>query len=354
MNAESSDPIDLGCIFAGGNMARTLVIGLTESGKQTTVNEDTFSLGGRVYPDMITGSEEQSGNSDRYNQLYLVTQGEGGPGAGDLAGRIVQRTAGDLTELLGRYQSPDLNFDKFSRDLVREAHTRVLNQIKPRGSEPAGTSLALLLIDANAAYLLNIGKTDIFLFRKRELFHLSCPPSGSNDRADILIGDQRAAMPPATMTTRKVDLQPGDVLLLTSEGFRRGYKPRDLIDDLGSPDAFAASIRQAQIHSRQADDTMSGTILAVKVRDLGLSEPVGETPDSQNRKTIYYDGREETADMNQAPARKSRAATKGGDDMARQKKEKRGRKVKTFFLFVLLGFLIGLAAILFVWFLILK
>ncbi len=336
-------------------MARTFVIGLTESGKQTTVNEDTFSLGGRVYPDMITGTEEQTGSSSGYNQLYLVTQGVGGPGAGDLAGRIIQRTASDLTDLLGRYQSPDLNFQKFSRDLVKEAHSRVLSQLKPRGDGTAGASMALLLIDANAAYILNLGETDIFLFRGGELFHLSCPAGNTSKRQPALIGDGSTAPPPADMITQKVDLKPGDMILLTSKGFRKGYHPRQLIGDLSSPDAFAASIRQAQIHSRQGDDSLSGTILAVKVRDLELTEPGLEVPGSELRKTIYHNGiLDDSLDENKQGKAKDRKKVNGDEGMAKVKKEKRKRNVRTFFLFLLLGFLVGLAAILFVWFLILR
>ena len=333
-------------------MARTLVIGLTESGKQTTVNEDTFSLGGRVYPDMITGSEEQTGNSTGYNQLYVVTQGVGGPGAGDLAGRIIQRTASDLTDLLGRYQSPDLNFEKFSLDLIKEAHGRVLSQIKPREPGQSGASMALLLIDANAAYVLNVGETDIFLFREGELFHLSCPTGPSRDRGG-LIGDRGVTLPtPDRLTTKKIDLKPGDIITLASRGFRQGYHPREFIADLASPDAFAASIRQAQIHSRQGDDSQSGTILAVKIRDLELTEPSDGIPGSEIRKSIYHNGLDQDGPE---PARGGRRKkNKGEDEMAKVKKLKRKRNLKTFFLFLLLGFLIGMAAILFVWFLILR
>lgn len=335
-------------------MARTFVIGLTESGKQTTVNEDTFSLGGRVYPDMITGSEEQTGSSSGYNQLYVVTQGVGGPGAGDLAGRIIQRTAGDLTDLLGRYQNPDLNFQKFSRDLVREAHGRVISQLKPRGDVLAGASMALLLIDANVAYVLNVGETDIFLFRGGELFHLSGLNGHDRDRQPALIGDSSAAAPPSLMTTQKVDLRSGDLILLTSKGFRTGYHPRHLIADLSSPDAFAASIRQAQIHSRKGDDSGSGTVLAVKVRDLELTEPGDEIPGSELRKTIYHKGNPENEEADGRPARSKDRKVNGEDPMAREKKVRRKRNLRTFFLFLLLGFLVGTAAILFVWFLILR
>lgn len=334
-------------------MARTLVIGLTESGTRTTVNEDTFSLGGRVYPDMITGSEEESGKSAGYNQLFVVTQGVGGPGAGDLAGRIIQRTASDLVDLLGRYKNPDLNFDRFSRDLIKEAQIRVGSQVVPRNAVHPGASMALLLIDANVAHVLNIGETDIFLFRAGEIFLMS-RQAEEDGQAPVLISSGQPLPPPQAYTTRHFGLQPGDLIILTSKGFRKGYSPRDFVEDLMSPDAFAASIRQAQIHSRSSDDSDSGTILAVKVRDLELSEPVEDSAASDMRRSIYHNGQPEAPIEAPAPARRKKQAPPADDRKTEIKKALRKRKIKTFFLFLLLGFLVGMAVILLVWFLILR
>ncbi len=344
-------------------MARTLVIGLTESGRRTTVNEDTFSLGGRVYPDMITGSEERSGQSSAYTQIYAVTRGYGGPGVGDLAGRILQRTVMDMSEMLAQYKRPDLDFRSFCKDLIFEAHERVSRQIKPRKGGQSGASLALLLVDANLAYILNIGDTDIHLFRNDKLMHptlAACEGSDLADERPWVIGE--GDRPPSSfpLTIKQFALRPGDIILLSSQGFNQGYGGPRLAEDLGSPDAFAATIRQAQIHSRQRDDSVDGTILAIKIRDLELSEPDGEIPESEVRRAIYHNGNGLSADENDdlAPAfdrKNEKAAGKGEDSMAKTlKKERRKRNLKTFFLFLLLGFLIGMAVILFVWFLILR
>ena len=346
-------------------MARTLVIGLTESGTRTTVNEDTFSLGGRVYPDMITGSEERSGKSSAYTQLYAVTHGYGGPGAGDLAGRIIQRTVMDLSEMLAQYKRPELDFRSFCKDLITEAHARVIRQIKPRNNGGmTGASLALLLIDANVAYILNIGDTDIHLFRNDKLMHptlAACEGEDPGAGRTWVIGEGERPPGSFPLTIKQFSLRPGDIILLSSLGFNQGYGGPRLAEDLASPDAFAATIRQAQIHSRQRDDSVDGTILAVKIRDLELREPDGDIPESEVRRAIYHNGQglfpdEETDDLPAAyKPKKEKAANKGEESMARTaKKERRKRNLKTFFLFLLLGFLIGMAVILLVWFLILS
>ena len=91
------------------------------------------------------------------------------------------------------------------------------------------------------------------------------------------------------------------------------------------------------------------------MRDLELTEPGLEVPGSELRKTIYHNGiLDDSLDENKQGKAKDRKKVNGDEGMAKVKKEKRKRNVRTFFLFLLLGFLVGLAAILFVWFLILR
>lgn len=337
-------------------MARTFVIGLTESGSRTTVNEDTFSLGGRVYPDMITGSEEESGQSSAYSQLYVVTQGHGGPGAGDLAGRIIQRSAMDLSDLLSNYKQPSLDFRAFSQDLIREAHERVIRQIRPKNGIEPGASMALLLVDANTASLLNVGETDIFLFRDGKLMQPSLESGDADRDSSWYIGNKSSRMvPAAALSIKQFALRPGDIILLTTGGFNQGYSGLHLSEDLASPDAFAASIRQAQINSRLVDPTANGTVLAVKVRDLELNTPEDRIPEKDVRRTIYHDdAADEAAFAPEPPARKVRPDAPKEESMAtKEKKLRRKRNMKTFWLSLFMGFLAGLALILLVWYLIL-
>lgn len=342
-------------------MARTLIIGLTESGKKSRVNEDSFSLGGRVYPDMITGSEERSGKSAAYTQLYAVTQGYGGSGAGDLAGRIVQRTAMDLAEGLAAYKQPDLDFCSLASAIVHEAHHRIHRQIKPKGGENPGSSLALLLIDANIAYILNVGQTGIYLFRDNKLMKPSLDLVEKGSRPEWLIG--QGEIPPLScpMIMKQFRLRAGDIILLASQGFSQAYPEETLASDLASPDAFAATIRQAQINSRQGDNTLDGTILAVKVRDLELSLPGKDVLELENRRTLYQYEDTSQADREGNPENDLPISWPTKSDEAdpektkkAEKKLRRKRNLKTFFLFLLLGFLIGMAFILLVWYLILS
>ena len=50
----------------------------------------------------------------------------------------------DLVDLIGSYKQPELGFQKFCSDLIKEAHARVTRQIKPRDNGYSGASKALL------------------------------------------------------------------------------------------------------------------------------------------------------------------------------------------------------------------
>jgi len=367
-------------------MARTMVIGLTESGTRTKVNEDSFSCGDRVYPDMITGSEEQTRGSSDYTQIYIVTQGFGGSGAGDLAGRIIQRVSKDFVAKLDDYKHPELDFAQFSRELIKETHYRVLSQIVSRAEQESGASFAMLLIDANTAYILNVGDTNIHLFRDDELYSLMDPADTSIERYPAYIGDRSVPFEePKPNTMKRFELATGDIILLASEGFHANFQHTNLAEDIKAPDAFAANIRLAQLHSRQADNVENGTVLAIKVRDLVLEEPddsaqknverfqkyYGAVPSEDNNgtKTMHLrrngmnDSQAFSQDVIPPQLHNNRQQNtnlngirnEGDESMIEQaKKIKKRSNWKTFGWSLLVGFLIGVAVILAVWFIVLR
>jgi serine/threonine protein phosphatase PrpC len=368
-------------------MARTMVIGLTESGANAKINEDSFSCGDRVYPDMITGSEEQSLGASDYTQVYIVTQGFGGSGAGDLAGRIIQRVTKDFVAQLDNYKLPELDFYRFSHELIQETHLRVLDQIAPRADQGVGASFALLLIDANTAYILNVGDTKIHLYRDNELYSLIDPYDAQTESdLSIYIGDPRATFElPVPNTMKRFDLETSDIILLATEGFHTNFHHSQLAEDIAAPDAFAANIRLAQLHSRQADNSENGTVLAIKVRDLELVEPddaaqknveriqksygsqAPENGTSANVRRRRRNAKDKYPEFGQEPTssqdvinvqRENNSNGRNGNDYMdtadQVRKSRIKRELKTFGLSLLAGFLIGMAVILVVWFVILK
>ena len=255
-------------------MAKTIMIGLTGSGLNRKVNEDTFSCQGRIYPDMISGHEEKSIGSSDYNQLYIVTEGFGGPAIGELSGRVAQALALEMSERLDLYRGDEFDFIGFSRDYLIEADQRIKIQIRNKTDQPGGISLCLLLIDGNDAYILNLGNTASFLFRDEELLRLTKPNMLADGNPSIWLGQgSPIAVSDYEPVTRRLVLTPGDIILMTTRSVYSAYAAADLRQSFLSPDAFVGTIRAIHEESLSFNETENHTTVAVKIQNLEHSEP---------------------------------------------------------------------------------
>lgn len=380
-------------------MAKTLMIGLTGSGLSRKVNEDTFSCQGRIYPDMISGHEEKSIGSSDYNQLYIVTEGFGGPAIGDLSGRVAQALALEMSEHLDFYRGDLFDFVRFSRDFLIEADQRIKVQIRNKTDQAGGISLCMLLIDGNDAYILNLGNTASFLFRDEELLRLTKPNMLADGNPSIWLGQGcPLALSDYEPNTRRLVLTPGDIILMTTRSVYSAYAAADLRQSFLSPDAFVGTIRGIHEESLSFNETENHTTVAVKIQSLEHSEPApipmenseyqyimqnpyqrpSEKYNKQNKAIAHniYDQIPEDNWYNNDYRSASRAATaaqeysrmkqtnnefdflqENGDMDSRHATDadnNRENPFATFFRFLLLGFLIGLVILLIIWFFVLS
>ena len=212
-----------------------------------------------------------------------------------------------------------------------------------------GCSFALLLIDANSCYTLNVGNTTINLSRNGEIYRLT--DKVKSDIPEEYLGKLSCETLPVPDSMSKCDLQPGDVFVLSSSGFNKNYRSKDLRNDLAKQDAFAAIVRQAQINSGARDKGPNRTIVAVKTLDLQLELPQGPSPVEAERKRIFSgetvveeEVQKAEADMNNYNRYENEI---DGDAIL---VPTRKQKAKTFFMSLLLGFVLGLAILLIAWF----
>lgn len=333
-------------------MARTLMIGLTESGQETKINEDAFLCGGRIYPDMLGGNEEQSISSGKYHQLYMVAEGFGGPGAGDLASRMILRIGNQMLDQIDDYKNPDFDFKLFTQDLLAQAHSSIKEMVSSKFSHEVGCSFAMLLIDANSCYTLNVGNTTINLSRNGKIYRLT--EKAKSEIPEQYLGKLSCETLPLPDSMNKSDLQPGDVFVLSSSGFNKNYRSKDLRDDLSKQDAFAAIVRQAQINSGARDKGPNRTIVAVKTLDLQLELPQGPSPVEAERKRVFSGETPSEEDIQKTEVEMdnyNRYSNEFDSDFVQAPTGK--QKAGVFFRSLLLGFVLGLAILLIAWFFIL-
>lgn len=376
-------------------MAKLLMFGLTDSGTSSKVNEDTFSCQGRIYPDMISGHEEKSIGSTDYTQLYVVTEGFGGPTVGDLSGRVAQSLAHEMADNLDAFRENTLDFEAFTRAFLTEADHKIKSQIKNKSGQPSGTSLCLLLIDGNEAYVLNIGSTTSFLFRENELMRLTKPNLAENGLPSIWLGQKGPLeLEQFQPCINHLVLTPGDIILLATHSVYSAYSSNELKQEFLSPDAFTGTIRSIHENSVKGRELINHTTLAIKVQNLDLNYSVPpplnagnsqdtkpnpyKRPDHNSSQTKLYDrgsckkGTAAEDQYNNAYIAASRAASaakeyssqrqqnpsegnhrQGRENMNNFESDsdqtEREKPFSTFLRFLLLGFLIGLVLLLVVW-----
>lgn len=348
-------------------MASTIAYGLTESGSNLHVNEDALYLSGRIKPEMIGGRESESGKFTDRAQLYLVTDGFGGPGAGDLAGRMVFQVARQHLAKIENDPYAPFDFPKWVRELMSEADRRIGTELLSRSYGQAGCSVALLLIVDTAAYTMTLGSASIYVCRNDELYLQAAPQEHPDGRPLIYLGRRSDNDVPVAQNIKKLDIETNDRFLLLTDGVYRSLTSADIRAALTEQQAFTSAIDKLFDVAVEKDPSDNKTMVAVKVQDRhGDPESQQNTDPRADRRPNERDvarlskdhrrdlyGKPERRQTASEPARYRHEDNKGPLRPAPAPDEEpvKGKSlVSTFLKSLLLGFLIGLAIMLTIWF----
>lgn len=211
------------------------------------VNED------RTYADPLKG-------------WYAVLDGCGGPGKGDWASDLILRCLDEHADLSGALQ---------------EANARIFAAVQ---ADPAlkgsGATVAALRVTAGRAEILHAGEVRAYLVRESELRQLTEDQTLANQMVKLkqLTPEQAAVHPTRKallqyigkaaalkLTQHEVSLQPGDLLLLCSDGLYEAIPASALSDLHDCPaadlDARVVDVLQQALASGSSDNL---SLLAVR------------------------------------------------------------------------------------------
>ena len=244
--------------------ARVDASGLSDVGLKRKVNEDHFVIAAlqrsadvrqtslpdpRVF-DVLRGPEAL---------VFLVADGVGGRPGGALASETAVTA---LMEYIGRAAGPihQLDVDREHEFLgqleaaVHEAHDRVVAQSGGKGQGPA-TTLTMATLVWPRVYLVHVGDSRAFYLHKGRLKQLTRDQTTGEYMVDAgAWTEEQAAKAPMggtlvsalggdemTVAVGLVDLQPGDVLLLCTDGLTRHVGDERIAEILKrAPDAETA------------------------------------------------------------------------------------------------------------------
>lgn len=184
----------------------------TDKGRKKSVNEDAVLV------------DENAG-------LYLLADGMSGPRAGRVASRLAVRKAHALLkERLEK--APDEDILSLLNQALEHAHAEVQKASRKRGAlRGMGTTLIVLCVRNDAAYLSHVGDSRAYLNRKGTLTQITTDHTMDYGiDQDVMIRELfffhnarvlSQALGPSKVVVcdgHRVDLLPGDILLLCSDG----------------------------------------------------------------------------------------------------------------------------------------
>jgi protein phosphatase len=215
--------------------------GRTDVGRKREHNEDAFHV-----------NEKQG--------LFTIADGMGGHAAGEVASRIAVDVINEFVELSGNDSDITWPFEYDEGVSLEEnriftaiklANMKIFEVIRERKElEGMGTTLVIMLVQSNKAYIGHVGDSRAYLVRKGEISQITSDHSWVNEqmKLGVLTRAEAANHPFRNVVTRalggrdiiKADvtcqqLEPGDTILLCSDGLN------SMLDDDRIRDAVLSS-----------------------------------------------------------------------------------------------------------------
>lgn len=219
--------------------------GLTDVGRVRRSNQDAFLVANDL-------------------GLFIVADGMGGHAGGDVASRLAIETFQQVlasTDTAAPPLAPADRAESFLRSTITMANARILDEGQRTPElRNMGTTLVAVRIDesdAAGAHVAHVGDSRAYLYRERTLRQLTQDHSVVEDfvRQGLLTREEAAIHPRRNALTRAVGidpaiepdytfapLQPGDLLLLCTDGLTKMIDDQDLVrfleQSFQSPDAL--------------------------------------------------------------------------------------------------------------------
>jgi protein phosphatase len=231
------------------------VASLNDTGRKRENNEDShliFPLDGSVAPP--SGEEKVLGLSPP-GLLLAVADGMGGHLAGEVASRMcVENLAQEMKRQLLLAGVTPSDLCEALRAAVEAAHQAVYAYAQQQAQNlTMGTTLTAALLSATRATFAQVGDSRAYLFRGGSLILLTQDQTIANmlrrrgedsERVSPQIKEMLTqavgAQPDLEVVMSAIGLEPGDALLLCSDGLYKAVSPGEIVDCLEQ----AASARQ--------------------------------------------------------------------------------------------------------------
>lgn len=234
--------------------------GQSHPGLVASENQDRFVIAAMTKSVRVRQSNlEEGGFDERFRapeaMLLAVADGVGGRAGGAYASNTAVRTLLDfIVKANGCYQRFDVaEEDAFIGRMeagIREAHERILEEYGNPQFAPA-TTLTMVMLVAPRAYIVHVGDTRAYYLRGGRLLQLTRDQTMGQYMVDVGAWTEEQAnrssnakvlasaigSSDVSPSIGLVDVDPGDVLLVCSDGLTKHVTPDAIADILGASES---------------------------------------------------------------------------------------------------------------------
>lgn len=287
-------------------MAEIISCGITQAGTSKRLNEDSFLLDGRIYPDTLNAREQKIGHNEDYWQVYAVTDGMGGAGIGDISSRLVQSYLIELSDDFTLLDPYSFNFREYMQAFLNTTDQTLQERLKKHDGDALGCSLALIMFSGERCYTMSIGNCRIYLYRSGQLFRMSedhVLADNLGERPLLFMGKRPGIPSLKAQNLKQMIVQPGDHFLICSDGITNSLMDEDIKWVLDKPSPLQSYAESLFQNARRFDARDNQTILALRVEsrrifDLPLAEQAQAEEKYDLSETGEYELINQTASQN--------------------------------------------------------
>ncbi|MDH3253448.1 MAG: Stp1/IreP family PP2C-type Ser/Thr phosphatase [Acidobacteriota bacterium] len=243
----------------------------SDLGRSRSVNEDLYLV-------------------DSDSSLYLVADGMGGHGNGEIASRITVQTIAKYLRKRSSSSSRRLRGGKRQahhsdrlREAIKAANEQVLAEVeKDEQLTGMGATLVALLVDGSTALVAHVGDSRAYRLREGQLEQLTDDHTWVHEQVSAgLLSDQDARSHPfRSVVTRAVgggedvlvdleslDLRSGDTLLLCSDGLNAVLSDGDIQQKLQEGATLEARCRELVAAANAGGGPDNITVVLLEIQD---------------------------------------------------------------------------------------
>lgn len=235
--------------------------GTTDVGKARTTNQDHFLIAELKKSMLVDATSLPLAQQSRLfgssmGRLLMVADGMGGHAAGERASTLaidylVERLLNNIHWCFNLDRDPEDAFIEDLKQLLRSAHQRIVDEgLIHTDQKGMGTTLTMAYVIWPRMYVVHAGDSRCYLFRRgaserltidhtlaRQLVDsggLKAEEEASSRWSNVLWNVLGGGNGELTAEVRRVDLMPGDSVLLCSDGLYRYLSDEELMEHLKS------------------------------------------------------------------------------------------------------------------------